>query len=494
MDPLLVDLLSVVDKSSRKLDRDRIISAWELANLAHSGQMRLSGDPYITHPTTVAKSIVSWGLDTDAVMAALLHDTVEDGGATRDDIVTHFGEEVAQIVDGVTKITDIRLTGSAEEKFIENLRKMLLVMARDLRVIIVKLADRLHNMQTLKYLPLEKQVVNARETLEIYAPLAERLGIGIIKGKLEDLAFPYVYPDQYQHFIHDSTPYYAKAQKYVEILKKQLISTLEKDIPSVTVKTRLKHHYSAWRKLHRPGIDGDWSKLYDLIAGRVLVDTVAECYLSLGLIHGKYHVVPYLGISDFIATPKANGYRSLHTRIFGPEGRIIEIQIRTREMHEQAEMGVAAHWHYSETKSSGASVEKLVAGQVFAPVDKLNWVKQLMSWQNQITDNQEYLRTLKFDALQHRILVFSPKGDVFDLPYGATPIDFAFAVHTGLGNQTVGAKVNDKAVSLDSKLANGDVVEIMTNSKNKKPNLKWLDFVVTAAARHAINKFINNQI
>lgn len=491
MDPLLSDLLFAVDKSAHPLNREVIISAWNFAALAHTGQLRLSGEPFIIHPTTVAKTIISWGLDTDSVVAALLHDTIEDGGATRADIVSSFGEPAALLVDGVTKVTHIRLTNSVEEQFAENLRKMLLVMAHDLRVVIIKLADRLHNMQTLQYLPPAKQQANSKETLEIYAPLAERLGMGVIKGQLEDLAFPFVYPADYAAFIKESKGLYAQAESYVAVFQTELSQLLSPEIPHVQIKTRLKHFYSAWQKLRRPGIEGDWSKLYDLVAGRILVDTVAECYQVLGLIHGFYHVVPYLGISDFIATPKSNGYRSLHTRVFGPQGRIVEIQIRTFAMHEQAEMGIAAHWQYSQAKSAGMSDSKLETGQVKAPMDKLAWVKQLMTWQNQIADNSEYLRTLKFDALQHRIMVFSPKGDVYDLPKGSTPVDFAFAVHTDIGTETVGAIVNGKAVTLNHPLANGDVVAIKINPKNKVPNSKWLDFVVTTSARHAISKAIN---
>ena len=291
----------------------------------------------------MAKTLQSWQLDEITIVAGLLHDTVEDGGATRDDIVKEFGEEVAQLVDGVTKITQIRLRGSNEEEFVENLRKMILVMARDLRVVFVKLADRLHNMQTLQYLSPQKQTENAKETLEIYAPLAERLGMGEIKGQLEDLAFPYLYPEEFTQLKKDSQSFYKSAENYIQDFKSALLELLLSKRIAAQVDVRRKHLYSLWRKLQRPEIDRDLSKIYDLFAARVLVGTVEHCYLALVAIHGAWHPVPYLVVSDFIANPKLMSYRSIHTKVFGPKGKIVEIQIRTHEMHEQAEMGLAAH-------------------------------------------------------------------------------------------------------------------------------------------------------
>lgn len=463
--------------------------ALEFAQLAHHGQTRLSGDPYITHPLAVAKTLQSWNMDETTVAAGLLHDTVEDGGATRDDIVKEFGEEVAQLVDGVTKITHIRLQGSSDEEFVENLRKMILVMARDLRVVFIKLADRLHNMQTLQYLPAARQSANAKETLEVYAPLAERLGMGEIKGQLEDLAFPYLYLNEYTKLQKDSQNFYKSAEKYIQDFKSELLKLLLSKHVAAQIDVRRKHLYSLWRKLQRPEVDGDLNKIYDLFAARVLVSTIEDCYLALGAIHGAWHPVPYLGVSDFIANPKPNGYRSIHTKVFGPAGKIVEIQIRTHAMHEQAEMGLAAHWQYSSAKSAGASDAKLEKGQIKVG-NKLNWVKQLIAWQKEITDSQEYLDALKFDALQHRNLVFSPIGDVYDLPRGATPIDYAYAVHTKLGHQASGAKVNGKMVPLSHKLINGDVVEIIIDRKRHKPNHDWLNFVVTTTARREISKVL----
>ena len=487
MDPLLIDLLNSIHKTPRPVDAGVVTTAWQFANDVHLGQNRLTGEPYIIHPTRVAKTLALWNLDTTTVVAGLLHDTIEDAEVTRDSLAESFGEDVALIVDGVSKITSIRLKGSSEQEFIENFRKMLLVMARDLRVILVKLADRLHNMQTLGALPPEKQYSNARETLEIYAPLAERLGMGEIKGILEDLSFPYVYPKEFITLKKQIKPMVAAGEEYIERIQRELLALILPVIPDAVISTRQKHLYSLFQKLQRSEVAGDISKIYDLIAARIIVDSVAECYEVLGLIHSKYHPVPYLGVSDFIATPKPNGYQSLHTKVFGPDGHFIELQIRTHGMHEQAEMGITAHWFYAEAKSSGTSGQKL---DNIGPTSKLDWVKQLASLQDEVKDNSEYLQTLKFDALQHRLLVFSPKGDVYDLPAGSTPVDFAYAVHTGMGSQANGAKVNGKMVQLDYRLNNGDVVEILIDRKRKTPSPRWLDFAVTAAARREISKSI----
>jgi GTP pyrophosphokinase len=487
MDPLLEDLLRATRVTPRQVDESKIASAWQFAEAAHKNQLRLSGDPFITHPTIVAKTLALWNLDTTCIVAGLLHDTVEDCQVSIDRISQLFGSEVGQIVDGVTKITNIRLKGSVEAIFIENLRKMLLVMAKDLRVILVKLADRLHNMQTLQYLPPESQLENSRETLEVYAPLAERLGMGEIKGQLEDLAFPFVYPKEFQQLSVQIKPLVVSGQDYIEEFKKQLLSLIRPQIHNAAVNTRQKHMYSLFKKLQRSEIGNDLNKIYDLFAARVIVNTPEECYRVLGLVHGKFHPVPYLGLSDFIAVPKPNGYQSLHTKIFGPQGRIVELQIRTQAMHEQAEMGVAAHWQYSQDKSSGVSDRQLEkSGTVVS--SKMSWVKELMRWQQEIADNDEYLKTLKFDALQHRLLVFSPKGDVYDLPAGSTSVDFAYAVHTDLGDHASAAKVNSRLVSLDYVLKNGDVVEIIVDHKRQTPNRDWLNFVVTATAKREISK------
>ena len=400
--------------------------ALEFAKLAHHGQKRLSGEPYINHPVAVAKTLESWHLDETTIIAGLLHDTVEDGGATREDVVREFGEEAAQLVDGVTKVTEIRLTGQIEENFVESLRKMLLVMARDLRVIFIKLADRIHNLQTLKYIDPQSQIDNARETLEVYAPLAERLGMGEIKSQLEDLSFSYAYPEEYTSLVKRTKNLYKLTEASFAELQRELESLLIPKIPHTKVNVRRKHLYSLWRKLQRPEIENDPAKVHDLVAGRVLVNSIEDCYQALGLIHKRFHPVPYLGVRDFIANPKPNGYQSLHTNVFGPGGHIVEIQIRTFQMHEEAEMGVAAHWEMSTLKSKGRlTSQDIDKGKFTVSQNKLAWVKQLVAWQKEMTNSQEYLNALKFDALQHRNLVFSPTGDVYDLPRGATPVDFA---------------------------------------------------------------------
>ncbi len=490
MDPNLVSLIKSIPSDS-KLDTNRISSAYEFAALAHTGQIRRSGEPYIIHPVETARLLISWRMDTDTVMAGLLHDTIEDGGATRNDLVDQFGESVARLVDGVTKISDVKLKGSSEQQSIENLRKMILVMAKDLRVVFVKLADRLHNMRTVQYLAPIKQVKFSKETLQIYGPLADRLGMGEIAGELNDLSFQYAYPNDYENLINKTKKIYEQAEKHTEELRRTLLSTLSPHINNVRISVRRKHLYSLYKKLQRPDISGDIATIHDLVAARVITASVEECYIALGMIHKIYKPVPYLGLSDYIANPKPNGYKSLHTKVFGPDGYIVEIQIRTQQMHDEAEMGLASHFYYTQVKESGISTQDLDKGNYKTP-EKLNWVKQLMTWQKEITDNNEFMHALEFDALAHRILVFTPLGDVYDLPRGASALDFAYAVHTDIGNQAVGAKVNNKMEKLDYKLVNGDVVEILIDKKRAKPNQDWLNFVVTQTAKHQINRLFRN--
>jgi len=470
-------------------NKEEIRQAFEFAQKAHEGQKRLTGEPFILHPLAVAETIVDWKLDWESVCSALLHDTIEDCTVTREEVVKTFGQAIADIVDGVTKITAIRLVGSNDQLFVENLRKMILAMSKDLRVVMVKLADRLHNLQSLYVLPKESQRQNAFETLEIYAPLAERLGMGQVKGDLEDMAFPYAYPKDYKHFIETSRPFYATAQHDITKALHKLKKGLVKMNLTAEVQSRQKRLFSFWRKFNRSGIDKDFTKVYDIVAIRVMVSTVSECYEVLGLVHSLFRPEPHFGISDFIAQPKPNGYRSIHTRVFGPSGKIMEVQIRTKEMHQEAEHGISAHWFYGLEKTRGASEDVLEKKGVFVP-NKLSWVKELTRWQEELTSSEEFLKAVKFDAFSHRNFVFSPKGDVYDLPMSATPVDFAFAVHTNLGRYIKGAMVNGKIVSLDYKLKSGDVVEIL-KAKNpvKIPN-SWLDFVVTTNARKEIKKLI----
>jgi len=487
MDTLLQNLLKATHSTPRPVDEELIIKSYEFAKLAHTGQKRKSGDEFITHPVAVATHLASWNMDTTTIVAGLLHDTIEDGGATPADLVKEFSEDVASLVDGVTKVSGLHLKGQLESEFVENLRKMILVMASDLRVIMVKLADRYHNLQTLEFLPVEKQHRIAIETLEIYGPIAERLGMGLVKGELEDLAFKFAYPEDYQKLVSQTKKFLTIAGKNSEDFKKDILTLIMPQFPDAQINIRQKHLYSLYRKLQRPEINGDFSKIHDLLAARIIMNSVEGCYQVLGLVHHQFRPVPHLGISDFIASPKPNGYQSIHTKVFSGLGHIVEIQIRTRQMHEQSEMGIAAHWHYSQIKSSGVSNETLDKLS-FVQKNKLQWVQQLASWQKEMTDNSEYLQALKFDALSHRIFVLSPTGDVYDLPDGATPIDYAYAVHTELGHQSVGAKINGELVSLDQKLKNGDIVEIILSKKKTKPNAKWLDFVVTHTAKKSISK------
>lgn len=468
-------LLSQIKDYDPKADLQKVKKAWDFAKNAHEGQKRLTGESFVMHPLTVAQILASWKMDTTSIVAALLHDTVEDTPVTSDDLVREFGSEVATLVGGVTKITNYRLKGSRKEQFVENLRKMLLVMSKDLRVVFIKLADRLHNMRTMGALSKEQQVQNATETLEIYAPLAERLGIGKLKGELEDLSFPYAYPEEYKKTRELTESYFKKGgiETDIESMRKTILTKLIKQGIKAEIHGRKKHFYSLWRKLVRPENDWEIEKINDLIALRVLVPEVSDCYVALGVIHNTYKPVPTIGVSDYIAQPKPNGYRSIHTKVFGLKGRIVEFQIRTFQMHAEAEFGLAAHWSYKEGVGSGG---------------KLSWVRQLVSWQNETSDTEEFLNAVKFDTLGHRNFIFTPMGDVYDLPSGATPVDFAFAVHTGLGKYIQGARVDGKIVPLDYKLKSGQVCEILTSKNPKKPNTHWLEFVVTNLARREINK------
>jgi len=479
-------LISTIQSYNPGANIDLITKAFDFAREAHLGQKRLSGELFITHPLSVAQILANYKLDSTSIVVGLLHDVIEDTPVTYGEMVKNFGKEIADLVEGITKVSNIKLQGSSDEIYVENLRKMILAMSKDLRVVLVKLADRYHNLQTASILPKERRIKIAQSTLDIYAPLAERLGMGEMKGNLEDLAFPYVYPAEYKWLTEYSRPYFRKAEEFLDKATKFVYKKLAEENITGKVTSRSKHLYSLWEKLNRPEIDKDITKVYDLVAMRVLVNNIRDCYAVLGIIHSSWKPVPAIGVRDFIAIPKPNGYRSIHTTVFSFKERITEVQIRTFEMHEEAENGVAAHWYYSEKKSSGISDTNLNSG-TFAPLEKMNWVKQLVSWQKEIVDSTEFMESLKFDGLAHRIFVFSPKGDVYDLPFGATPIDFAYAVHTRLGNQAIGAKANGKMVSLDHKLKSGDLVEII-KKEGERPKKDWLQFIVTRLAKREINK------
>ena len=482
-----VELKRKIRLYNEKCDFEKVDKAWEFAKLAHHGQTRASGDPYFSHSLKTAEKLAEWKLDSTSVIVGFLHDVVEKGGATNEDVSKEFGDETERLVDGVTEISKLELKGSDEELFTENLRKMFFAMAKDIRVVIIRLAERYHNMETLSFMNEVHQKRTSKETLEIFAPLAQRLGMGEVKVGLEDLAFPYVYPKEYKKVTERSKKHFANKKNRIGKMKRKIIRSLVKENIDAKVHARSKHVYSLWTKLERPGIDWDFDKVYDIIAFRVLVDKVKDCYSALGVIHKIYKPISSSGTDDYIAKPKPNGYQSIHTKISGEKLLVVEVQIRTNEMHEQAEYGIAAHWAYTDVKKKAKVHDDVLdKSGVRADGGKLEWVKELAKWQKEIIDSEEFLKAVKFDALSERIYVFSPKGDVYDLPLHATPVDFAYAVHTDLGSYIKSVKVNGKQVALNIRLHSGDVVEIVKSKNVKKPSHNWIDFVVTTTAKRKI--------
>ena len=478
---MLEKILTYFEKSEEKA---LIKAAYDLAWRAHLNQKRESGEPYIQHPLGVALMLTKMNLDTETVAAALLHDVVEDTEYTLDDIENNFGKTclpagrtIAFLVNGVTKLDKIKYSG-AEGKT-ENLRKMFLAMAKDIRVVLIKLADRYDNIQTLNRLPKEKQQRIALETLEIYAPIAYRLGMGELKGQLEDLAFKYLHPEKYEWLKNEVTGKYETHKAHINKLRPVIYEIFKnEEIVPLEVHARTKHFYSLYKKLLRYQMDFD--KIHDLVAARITMKNVEDCYLALGAIHQVWKPVPGL-IKDYIATPKPNGYQSLHTSVFGPEGKITEIQIRTPEMHERAENGITAHWAYKEHSYFGRDLN--------ISKKELAWVEQLREWQKAARGSDEFLQSLKIDFLKERIFVLTPKGDALDLPEGATPVDFAYAIHSDIGHQCAGARINGKIMPLNTELQSGDAVEILIQ-KNKKPSEDWLGFVKTNLAKERIRSVI----
>jgi GTP pyrophosphokinase len=486
-------LAAAVKKENPALNLSRLEKAYRFAFHAHKGQVRYSGEPYITHPVAVAGLLLSWKQPQLVIEAALLHDCLENEQVSQQQIEKEFGAELASLVSGVAKLGGVRLRGSTESMFVENLRKMFVAMAADIRVVIIRLADRMHNMQTLEAVPLAKQQRIAHETLEIYAPLAERLGMGQIKGSLEDLAFPYAYPEEQTWLDTIANPHFATATRATNKLIRDIQFALTRAGVEAEVHGRPKRRYSLYCKLQRPSIGRDISKIHDLIALRIVTQSTRDCYAALGIVHNVWKPAPQIGISDFIAQPKPNGYRSIHTKVFDHRGQIFEVQIRTDEMHLEAEYGAAAHFAYAEAKAAGVDDHRLEQGTAFSVDSKMAWVKQLAAWQQQVSDSEEFVSALKLDALSHRIYVFSPKGDVFDLPAEATPVDFAYAVHTNLINYIQGAKVNGKVVPLNSPLNSGDVVEILKTKNPRRPTRDWLKFIKTTRARTKIQKLLKQE-
>ncbi len=463
-----------------------IQKAIDFANNSLVGKKRVSGEDFLAHCLKTAQILEKLKVtDPITLSVAILHHSLAHGAATYEDLTEQFGEEIAQMIKTLDGLRVIKFIDTPELNFAENIRKMILAMAKDLRIVLIKLADIYDNLQTLKFLPRDKQIESAKETLEIFAPLTERLGIGELKGQMQDLAFKALLPQEYLKVFKMLKNKRENLEKQLLKTKAELTRELKEEKIEYRIESRTKYLYSLFLKLKRPEIDYDISKIYDLIAFRLIVQNTEDCYRVLGIISKIFRPMPG-GISDFIANPKPNGYQSIHIKIFGPNEQPFEIQIRTEKMHEEAEFGVAAHWNYAEIKSQGASDEKLTKG-VLASSEKLKWVKNLSKWQEGIADNGEFLRNVKNDFFASRIFVFTPKGDVKDLPQGATPVDFAYTVHSNLGDNANGAKVNGKQTGLDYKLKNGDVCEVSAQ-KGKKPNRDWLNFVVTSMARRKIKK------
>jgi GTP pyrophosphokinase len=474
----LEDLCNKIRSYFPQADLAAVEKAYYFSEKAHQGQIRRSGEPYISHPLSVAGILADLHLDIDSIITGLLHDTVEDTHATLDDIRREFGDAVAQLVDGVTKISQMKFKNSNEKQG-ENVRKMIVAMGRDVRVLLVKLCDRLHNMRTMNYMPFEKQERIALETLEIYCPLAGRMGISSLKTELEDLCFRYYRPDMYYELAQKVRKTEAETNRYIEEVRNMIVVELQRANFKFEVFGRSKHLWSIYRKMQSRSID--YEQLYDILAFRVIVDTVAECYGVLGLVHSLWKPIPGR-FKDFIAMPKNNNYQSLHTTVVGPGGERIEIQIRTREMHLVAERGIAAHWKYKERGRVTDDSE----------FQQANWLRDLVNSHQQVKNADEFLDSVKADLFDTEIYVFTPKGDVREFPDGSTPLDFAYAVHTDLGNKCVGARVNGKMVPLKYRMQNGDTVEIMS-SKTQAPSKDWLKFVVTNKAKQKIRQYVKEE-
>ena len=468
--PTLETVIKTLAKYHPKADTDLVRLAYDFAETAHRGQTRLSGEPYITHSLATAQNLADMRLPTALVVAGILHDVPEDTKYTLLDIKKNFGDEVGHLVAGITKLGTLKYRGM--DRYAENLRKMFLAMAEDIRVILIKFADRLHNLETLDSQPEHKRKRIALESLEIFAPIANRLGMGDIKGKIEDFSFKHLQPDEYawtQGLIAERLP---KLEKHLERAKHEILNDLKNaDIKVISAHGRLKHIFSLYKKILK--YDKDINKVHDVVALRLIVPTIADCYAALGIIHARWK--PLKGrIKDYIAQPKPNGYQSLHTSVFCDD-EIVEFQIRTPEMHEAAEFGIAAHWQYDEKDKQSTKVDRTVS-----------WVQDLAALQREMQDQKTFmksLQSLKVDVFQNRIFVFTPKGDVIELPEDGTPVDFAYSIHTDIGRTCVGARINDVLVSLDTALHSGDVVEIMTDKNRKAPSADWLKFVKTHGAR-----------
>ncbi len=473
-------LIDKVKDSFTKEDIDKIEMAYKIADEAHMGQKRRSGEPYIIHPVAVATILADMGMDAESVCAALLHDVVEDTPTTSQEIRSLFGEDVEHLVDGVTKLGQIPLSASKEEEQSENIRKMFLAMSRDIRVIIIKLADRVHNMRTLSFMPEEKQRYKARETLEIYAPLAHRLGIRAFKEELEDLAISFLDPVAYKEIGSTLEKQVESRQHFLDSIKDNISERVKKEVPNVHIAGRIKSVHGIYRKTYMQNRTID--EIYDIYAVRLIVDSVYECYCCLGIIHDMFNPIPGR-FKDYISTPKPNMYQSLHTTVIGKEGIPFEVQIRTWEMHHTAEYGIAAHWKYKQGMTGKVKFE-----------EKLSWIRQLLETQQDSDDVEDIVKTIKTDFIPEEVFAFTPRGDVISLPMGSCIIDFAYAIHSAVGNKMIGAKVDGRICTLDRKVNNGEIIEILTTSQQGKgPSRDWLKIAKTASARSKIKGWFKKE-
>ncbi len=471
----LNDLINTIKKNNKKTDLKLVTKAYNYALLHHGDQKRKSGEPYIIHPLNVANILAGLSMDTTTICAALLHDVVEDTDVTRQDLIKEFGKEITEIVDGVTKLQKLQYTDK-EEQQVENYRKMFLAMGKDIRVILIKLADRLHNMRTLKYLTRDRQLAISKETMDLYAPLANRIGIYSLKWELEDLAFKYLYPDEYREILEELNEKREERLAFVDKIREQIVVELKKAKIIADTTGRAKHIYSIYRKMQRDNITLD--QVYDLFALRIIVNSVKDCYAALGVVHDLYNPMPGR-FKDYIAVPKANMYQSLHTTLIGPNATPVEVQIRTWDMHRIAEYGIAAHWAYKEAnklKKTNVKVEK----------DELSWLRESLEWQQDMNDPDEFLNTLKKELFEDEVYVFTKNGDIKVLPKDSTPIDFAYSIHTEVGNKMTGCKINSKMMPIVTKLNNGDIVDIITSENSKGPSRDWLKFVQSTRAKNKI--------
>ena len=478
------DVIAKKKEISKRVDSKLILKAYNFSVEYHGDQKRNSGEPYIVHPIQVAYTLAAMGLDEDTICAALLHDVVEDTNATHDDLVNIFGKEVAEMVAGVTKLSTVKFE-TLEETQVENYRKMFLAMGKDIRVILIKLADRLHNMRTLKYLKRDRQIANAKETIELYSPLANRLGLYAIKAELDDLSFKYLYPDEYREIVEGINKKKDERLQFIEKIMENIRKELKRQRIDAQIVGRAKHLYSIYKKMKRDNSTID--QIYDLFALRIIVNSVKDCYAALGVVHEMYNPMPGR-FKDYIAVPKPNMYQSIHTTLLGEKGTPFEVQIRTWDMHRIAEYGIAAHWAYKEANFLGIGKQNVKVKQ-----DDLAWLRESIEWQQEMQNPQEFLETLKTELFEDEVYVFTPKGAIKALPKGATPIDFAYLIHAEIGHHMTGCKINSRMMPIITPLKSGDIVEIITSDNSKGPSLDWVKFVKSSLAKNRINAWFKKE-